>query len=300
MFEVIDSNKRRTIVIVGLFLVFLFAVILAVGYVYQMDLYFLVPMAAILSVITSVGSYYYSDSIVLSISRAVPADDIQFRHVYDILQGVCIAAGISKVPRLYIIYDTAPNAFATGRNPEHSVICVTSGILDKLSDYELEGVLAHELAHIKNYDILLGTVVTVLVGMSTLLADWFTRGMFRGRRGRDNGRGRGSNPILLIIGIVLILLAPMIAQIMKLALSRNREYLADATAIEFTRNPQGLIDALSKISQDREPLEQANKATANLYIVNPLKGEEAASWLEKLYSTHPPIEERITALKNIH
>lgn len=300
MFEVVDTNKRKTIIIVGMFIVFLFAIILAVGYVYHMDPYFLVPMAAILSLITSVGSYYYSDSIVLSISRAVPADEMEFGHVYDILKGVCIAAGISKVPKLYIIYDTAPNAFATGRNPEHSVICVTSGILEKLNDYEIEGVLAHELSHIKNYDILLGTVVTVLVGMATLLADWFTRGMFWGRRDRDDDRDRGSNPVLLIIGIILIILAPLIAQLMKLALSRNREYLADATAIEFTRNPQGLIDALTKISQDREPLEEANKATANLYIVNPLKGEEAASWLEKLYSTHPPIEERIAALKNIH
>lgn len=297
MFEVIDSNKRKTFIIVVLFVVLLSGVVIAIGYFNNIEPYFMLPIALILSIFTSIGTYYFSDSIILSISGARPADQREHKVLHDELEGLCIAAGLSNIPKLYVIDDSAPNAFATGRNPENSVICVTTGLLDKLDKYELEAVLAHELAHIKNYDILLSTIATVLVGTVTLLADWFTRSIFYGRRRGDRSKG---NPILLIIGLILIILAPIIGQLLKMSLSRNREFLADATAVEFTRNPQNLIDALTKLTDDREPLEAANKATANMYIVSPFKGREEASWLERLYSTHPPIQERVDALKNIH
>jgi heat shock protein HtpX len=303
MFEMIDTNKRKTFIIVFLFVALLTAIIATIGYYSGVEPYVIVPLAVIISIVSSIGTYYFSDSIVLAISSARPADEREYKYLHDNLQGLCIAAGISTIPRLYIIDDTAPNAFATGRNPEHSVICVTTGLLQKLDTYELEGVLAHELAHIKNYDILLSTVVTVLVGIATLLSDWFLRGFFRSRRresDRDSRNDGGIGAILALIGIVLLIISPFIAQLMKLALSRNREYLADATAIEFTRNPEGLANALIKISQDAEPLEAANKATANMYIVNPLKGEEFSGWLAGLYSTHPPIQDRVNEIRNIH
>lgn len=296
MFEIIDKNKRKTFFIIFIFVALISAIIVSLGYINNADPYFMVPAAVVFSVAASIGTYYFSDSIVLGISGARLADEREHKLIKNELEALCISAGLSTIPKLYVIDDTAPNAFATGRNPENSVICVTTGLLDKLDKYEIEAVLAHELAHIKNYDILLATVVTVFVGTITLLSDWFTRNSLGSRR-RSNNKG---NAILVIIGVILIILAPIIGQLMKMALSRNREYLADATAIEFTRNPKGLIDALTKISGDREPLEAANKATANLYIASPFKGEDKISWLDKLYATHPPIEERIRALQNIY
>lgn len=299
MFEVISKNKRITIIIVLMFIILLAGVIYAIGYYSNIDPYFMVPIALIFSIISSIGTYYYSDKIVLSISGARPATDNEYKYIQKNLEGLCLAAGLDTVPKLYVIDDSAPNAFATGRNPKNSVICLTTGLLEKLEMSEIEGVLAHELAHIKNYDILLSTVVTVLIGMITLLIDWFLRrGFYLRKRSRD---GKGNiNIIVAIIGLMLIIIAPIIAQLMRFALSRRRELLADATAVEFTRNPEGLINALLKISNDKEPLEAANKATANMYIVNPFKGEHKVSWLERLYSTHPPIEDRVKALRNIY
>ncbi len=298
MFEIVRKNKRITGFIVFMFIALIAVIVYSVGYVSSMDMYLMIPLALIISIITSIGTYYYSDRIVLAVSGARPADDKEFKYIKDNLEGLCIAAGLRTVPRLYIIDDSAPNAFATGRNPENAVICLTTGLLDKLEMYELEGVIAHELGHIKNYDILISTIATVMVGMIALLADWFTRTMFWGRDDDDSGGGR--NPFLLIIGILLIVLSPIIAQFMQLALSRNREYLADATAIEFTRNPNGLINALKKISDDKEPLEAANKATANMYIINPFKEREQMTWMQRMFATHPPIEDRINAIQNIH
>jgi len=196
-----------------------------------------------------------------------------------------------------VIEDTAPNAFATGRDPKHAVVCVTTGLLKKLDRTELEGVVAHELSHIRNYDIRLMSLVTILVGMITLLADWFLRGVGFKSRDRESGNLGG---ILFLIGLVLIFLSPIIAQLMKLALARRREFLADASAVMLTRQPQGLMKALEKISADKEPLEVANKATAHLYITNPLKNRhDKIGWFANFFNTHPPVEERIKVLKTM-
>ena len=218
-----------------------------------------------------------------------------FQKLVNILDALVVSSGLQYTPKLYIVEDSQPNAFATGRNPENAVICVTTGLLDKLSYYELEGVIAHEMAHIKNYDIRLSAVVSVMVGFVVILSDWFTRISFYGgsRRRDDDDNG---NPILMFIGLIFLILAPIFGQLMQLALSRKREFLADATAIEFTRNPDGLISALLKISGDPNELKVANNATENMYIVNPFRGKKSSS---SLWSTHPSIEDRVEALRNI-
>ena len=208
-----------------------------------------------------------------------------------------VTAGLPKKPDLYVVEDAQPNAFATGRNPKHAVICVTTGLLEKLDYYELEGVLAHEMSHIKNYDILLSAVVSVMVGFIVILSDWFTRiSFYGGRRGRDRDNDNNGNAIIMLIGLIFLILAPIFGQLMQLAISRKREFLADATAIEFTRNPDGLISALEKISADPNELKVANKATENMYIANPFRNKKKSS---DLWSTHPSTEARIEALRNL-
>jgi heat shock protein HtpX len=244
----------------------------------------------------SFGSYWWSDKIVLAMSQAKVVTHENGREIYHIVENLCITAGL-PVPKIYIIEDTAPNAFATGRDPEHAVICVTTGILAKLEKTELEGVIAHELSHIGNRDILLSTVVVVLVGFVTLLADWFRHWAFWGGKSRDNnGEGGQLRMILMVAAIVLSILAPIAAVLMQLAISRKREFLADADGALLTRYPEGLARALEKISADQEPLEAANRATAHLYIVNPFKGKKLSS----LFMTHPPIEERVKALRGMN
>jgi heat shock protein HtpX len=258
----------------------------------------------VLAVAVSMGmaaaGYYSSDKVVLAISRARPVTKEEYPYLYNVVEGLAIAAGV-PAPRCYVIDDTAPNAFATGRNPQHAVICVTTGILQKLDRAELEGVVAHEMSHIKNYDIRLQTVVVVMAGVVALLSDWMLRSFFWGggrRRGGREGRGGGgAGAILVVVGLALALLAPLFATIIQLAVSRKREFLADASGAMLTRYPAGLASALRKISADTEPLEAANKATAHLYIVNPLKDIKGA--VNKLFSTHPPIEERIAALEKM-
>ena len=292
MFEIVDKNKFKTKIIVFFFFLLVAGVIYAFCELSGLGLgIFTVPLALIIAIASTFGSYYYSDKIILGISRARPAGHVEDKMLRNSLEGLCLAAGM-PIPRLYIIEDSAPNAFATGRNPENAVVCVTTGLLEKLDSYELEAVLGHELAHIKNYDILLSAVATVMVGIITLLADWFFR---IGFRSRSNSRNSLS-PIIAIVGIVLMIFAPLIAQIMRFALSRNREYLADAMSIEFCRNPDALVRALEKLTRDKEPLEAANKATANMYIVSPFKG----SFTAELFSTHPPMDKRIDAIKSIH
>jgi heat shock protein HtpX len=223
----------------------------------------------------------------------------EYPYLYNVVEGLAIAAGV-PTPRCYVIDDTAPNAFATGRNPEHAVICVTTGILEKLNRVELEGVIAHEMSHIKNYDVRLQTVVVVMAGVVALLSDWMLRSFLWGggrRRSRDSRSGGGAGAVLVIVGLALAILSPLIATIIQLAVSRKREFLADASGAMLTRYPPGLASALRKISADTEPLEAANKATAHLYIVNPLKDIKGA--VNKLFSTHPPIEERIAALEKM-
>ena len=277
------------------FIVSLFIIVIMVG-IYCVCIYndlgsLSIPIALVCSVIPAIISYYNCDKMVLSLNGARPATREQDLLLSDILENLCIASGLPR-PKLYVIQDGSPNAFATGRNPENAVICVTTGLLEKLNKYELEGVIAHELSHIKNYDILLSTVVSVFVGFVVLLSDWFTRFAFRGRRDRDNDKG---NAIIAIIAIVFLILSPIFATLMQLAISRKREYLADASAVEITRNPDGLISALQKISSDPDVLEVANKSTAHMYISNPLKEKKSDLW-----STHPATEKRIEALRNIH
>lgn len=240
-------------------------------------------------------SWYFSDKIVLSVSGAKPVSLESNRELYRTVENLCIAAGL-PLPKIYIIDDTAPNAFATGRDPKHGVICFTTGILSKLNKQELEGVTAHELSHIGNRDTLMMSVVSVLVGTIALLADWYMRSLWFGRGNNDRNNNNG---MLMVLGIIAAILAPIIASLIQLAVSRKREFLADASGVLLTRFPEGLANALKKISSDKEPLEAANRGTAHLYIVNPLKGSEALNGFAKLFSTHPPIEDRIKALNEM-
>lgn len=247
-------------------------------------------IAVFFSTLMSFGSYWWSDKIVLAMSGAKEVLHDENPELYHLVENLCITAGL-PVPKIYIIEDSAPNAFATGRDPQHGVICVTTGILDKLEKIELEGVLAHELSHIGNRDILLSTVVVILVGLVALMADWFRHwSIFGGGDDNDN-----RNPLFMIVGILLSLLAPLAAMMIQFAISRKREFLADASGALLTRYPEGLARALEKISADKEPLEAANRATAHLYISNPFKGNK----ISKLFSTHPPMEERIAALRGM-
>ena len=298
MFKDIYKNKFKTAVILTAIFIFLSVVVYYISYALGYGEY-AVTIAVAISLITSLTSYWNSDKIVLSMNKARPADEIEHRKVANALEGVCIAAGID-VPKLYVMDDPSPNAFATGRNPKHAVVCVTTGLLEKLDYYQLEGVLAHEVAHIKNYDILLSTVASVTIGIVIMISDIWSRSFwYRGVRTRNSDNNKNdSNAILMIIGLVFIILAPIAGQLMKMALSRNREYLADATAIEFTRNPEGLATALEVIGGVTTPLRNAGSATASLYISDPLKAVGKKS-ISNLFSTHPPIEKRVEAIRNL-
>jgi heat shock protein HtpX len=294
----IDSNKRRTGFIMALFIV----LITIVAYVFgQANGYGFswAGIALIISGIMSLGSFYYGDKLVLFMSNAMPMAENDNPSLYHTVENLCIGAGLPK-PKIYLINDSAPNAFATGRDPKHAIVCVTSGLLDKLNRLELEGVLAHELSHVKNYDTRLMAITAVLVGSVTLLADWFTRSLWWGGRSRGN-RDEGGNreTVFFFFGIILAFLSPIIATLIQLAISRKREFLADASGALLTRYPEGLASALEKISRDREPLEVANNATAHLYIVNPFKGKDVTSWFTGLFNTHPPVEERIKILRSM-
>ncbi|MGH2811603.1 MAG: M48 family metallopeptidase, partial [Actinomycetota bacterium] len=261
-----------------------------------------IPAVAIalgISLALSVFSYYRSDRIVLAISRARPADRAVHARYMNIVEGLSIAAGIPK-PRAYVIDDPAPNAFATGRNPENAAVAITTGLMERMNRVELEGVIAHELAHIRNYDILVTTIAVVLAGVVVLLSDWLLRALWwGGRRSRD-----GAAPVALVlglVGLVLALLSPLIAQLIKAAVSRRRETLADFTAVEFTRYPPGLISALGKLRDDTTVVRTASHATAHLWIESPLQreGRGVGNWINRLFDTHPPLDERIRALEGL-
>ncbi|MBA7652942.1 Protease HtpX [subsurface metagenome] len=295
MYDQIASNKRKSFFLILFFLCLIFALAWLFG-----ELTNLGPQGLILAIIIAValtfGSYYSSDKIVLAISKARPVTKKEYPHLYNVVEGLAIAAGLPK-PRCYIIDDTAPNAFATGRNPKNSVVVVTTGLLQKLNRAELEGVVAHEMAHIKNYDILVMTLTVVMVGVVALLSDWILRTFLWGGRRRSSKDGGNLGMIIVVVGLVLAIFSPLIAQLIRLAVSRKREFLADANGAFLTRYPPGLASALKKLDADREPLEAANKATAHLYIVNPLK--EIKGNVNKLFSTHPPIKERVAALEKM-
>lgn len=258
-----------------------------------------ITIAMFFSVLSAFASYYNSDKIILSVTKARPATEEEDRKLVHILDALMISSGLPARPRLYVVDSPQPNAFATGRNPEHSIICVTTGLLNKLEYYELEGVIAHEMSHIKNYDILLTSVVTVMVGFLVMISDLFSRSMFWGRS-KDSDDDSKGNAILMLIGLVLLIVAPILGKIMQMALSRNREYLADSTAVEITRNPDGLISALRKLDSDSNELKTANNATANLFIVSPFKAKKDGKKKAGLFDTHPSIDDRIEALQNIH
>lgn len=298
MYKEIDSNKRRTVLLMGLFLIF----VIGVGYMLSLYFgnYFILVIAIIIAVVQSLVSYYYSDSISLAVSGAKEAPRKEpYLQLHRILENLSITSGLPK-PKVYIINDTATNAFATGRDPKHASIAVTSGLLDKLDKTELEGVIAHELSHVGNYDIRLMTIVVVLVGVIALLSDFALRWMWFGNR-RDNNESGQNQAIIFVIAIALAILAPITAKLIQLSISRKREYLADASGALLTRYPEGLASALEKISRDSEPLEVANRATAHLYIESPfrknVRGQDSRSWLSGLFDTHPPVEDRIKKLR---
>jgi heat shock protein HtpX len=279
------------------FLTGFFVFIIALGYLfsYLLDSPAYLYLAVGLAIIQSVTAYWFSDSIVLATSGAKPIEKSDNPELYRIVENLCIAAGL-PTPKIYIINEAQPNAFATGRDKNHAVVAVTAGLLQRLTKPELEGVIAHELSHIGNRDILLGTVVVVLVGVITILANMFLRISFWGGGRRRNNDRNPSDGILFILGFVAAILAPIAAMLIQLAISRKREFLADADGALLTRYPEGLANALRKISADPNPLPNAGNSTAHLYIANPFRGEQLNNWFTNLFSTHPPIEERIKIL----
>ena len=289
----VRNNKIKT----G-FIVTCFFIIVAL-FIYFISLWlfestaFAVVIGLTFSFISAFASYYNSDKIVLSLNKARVATKEEYAQLNNILEGLCLATGL-PLPKLYIMEDSAMNAFATGRNPKNAVICVTTGLLNRLDKYEIEGVLAHELSHIRNYDILLSTITIVMVGFIVIISDAFSRGMYRSSSRDDDNKASG---IIMLIGLIFIILSPIFANLMKLAISRNREYLADASAVEITRNKDGLINALKKLEGDTEALEQANKSSASLFIVNPLVNERKNK--DSIWSTHPNTQNRIERLQNI-
>lgn len=296
MFENVRKNKFQSRCIVFAFVLIITLILYYICMAFDVSGPVAITFALIFSIVASWSSYYFSDKIILRVSKARPATEEEDKKIINILDGLMVASGLSHKPRLYVVEDSQPNAFATGRNPEHAIICVTTGLLEKLEYYELEGVIAHELAHIKNYDILLSAIVTVMVGFIVMLSDIFTRTfLYGGKRDKDNK----GNAILMVIGLIFLILAPILGKIMQLAVSRKREFLADSTAIEFTRNPDGLISALRKLDDDPNELKVANKATENMYIVNPFKKDANKKKKSSLFSTHPTVEARIEALQNI-
>lgn len=293
----IARNKRNSFVIIAVFLLFFVAIGMLIGWVWGGTWAFSVvvaSLAAIIAFLLTLMSYYSGSSAILSISKAKRLQRSDDPQLFNVVEELTIAGGV-PMPKIYVIDDTAPNAFATGRNPQHAVVAITTGLRQKLNRDELQAVMAHEISHVRNYDILFAMLMAVMVGVLVMLCDVFLRSMWfgAGRRRRKSSR-QGGNPaeiILVIVAIVLAIVAPILARIIQMTMSRQREYLADASAIELTRNPEGLASALSRISNDPEVLEVANRATAHLYIAHPIKKFEKRA--SSIFDTHPPIKDRI-------
>lgn len=293
-----SQNIRKTWLLMSLFLI----IVVGIGWVFSQvygDSSFVV-VAVIFSLFMNFFSYWFSDKIVLAMSGARPINREEDLELYRIVENLCITAGL-KMPKIYMINDPSPNAFATGRNQEHAAIAVTSGLRQILNKNELEGVIAHEISHIGNKDILVSTIVVVLVGFVALLSDFFLRAQFfRGRRDDREGGGGQVQLVMLLAGIILAILTPIIAKLIQLAISRKREFLADSSGALLTRYPEGLASALEKISNNSIPLRRTNNATAHLFIISPLKGKNGGThWFTKLFMTHPPAEERIAVLRRM-
>ncbi|MFA5877784.1 MAG: M48 family metallopeptidase [Candidatus Staskawiczbacteria bacterium] len=290
-----DSNIRKTWLLIAGFLVF----VILIGWIFSYSLNnpSILYFAVFFSFLMSFGSYWYSDKIVLAMTRANPIEKKDNPELYLVVENLCITAGL-PMPRIYIIEENQPNAFATGRDKKHAVVVVTRGLLNRLEKIELEGVIAHELSHIGNRDMLLATVVTILAGIIAMSSDFFLRISYFGG-GRRNSEDSKMAGILAIVGIVAAILAPIAATLIQLAISRKREFLADADGALLTRYPDGLARALEKISSDTTPMRVANNATSHLFIASPFKGKQTSNWIIKLFMTHPPVEERIRALRGM-
>lgn len=295
VYNQISENKVKT------FLIMFFFVLIFSSFFFLLGKYFDSPwgyffLGFFISIASSVGSYFYSDKLVLMTTGAQPANKKQFFNFYTVAENLSVASGL-PMPKLFVINDSSPNAFATGRDPKHAVICATTGLLEIMDRTELEGVIAHEMSHVKNYDILLASIVAVLVGTLALVSDWVIRSMWW-HRGSDDDNRNNLNPIFIVLFIIALILTPFIATIIQLAISRRREYLADASAALLTRYPEGLARALEKLRDSPQPLRNVTSSTAHLFIDNPFK-KKNTSWFVNLFSTHPPIEERIKILKSM-
>jgi heat shock protein HtpX len=291
-----DSNVRKTWALLTGFFVFIILLGWLFAYLSGNDAF--IFFAVIISFASSFGSYWWSDKLVLAMTHAIPIDHNKNQELYHIVENLCITAGL-PVPKIYIIPEMQANAFATGRDAKHAVVAVTQGLLNKLNKRELEGVIAHEMSHIGNKDMLLQTVIVILVGVVSIVSNMFFRMSAFGGRNRDNDNKGNLGVILLIVGVLSAILAPIAASLVQLAISRKREFLADASGALLTRYPEGLASALEKISQDATPMQTASTSTSHLFISNPFKGKQAQSWFTKLFMTHPPIEERIKALRQM-
>lgn len=288
-----ESNIRKTWILVFLFFVLIIGLGWVASYVFQNQ--GILIGAVLFSLVMNLASFWYSDKVVLALTRAKPIEKGDNPELYRLVENLCITAGL-PLPKIYITFEGQPNAFATGRDKNHAVIVVTQGLLEKLDKQELEGVISHELSHIGNKDMVLMTVVVVLVGFVSILADWFLRSMWFGGGRRSNDRDSGqAGSILALVGVVLMVLSPIIAMLIQMAISRKREFLADASGVLLTRYPEGLVRALEKISADPTSLKTASTSTAHLYIANPFRGKSFSS----LFLTHPPIEQRIKALREM-
>jgi heat shock protein HtpX len=295
VYNQISDNKART------FLIMFFFVLIFSSFFFLLGKYFDSPwgyffLGFIISLGSSIGSYFYGDKLVIMTTGAKPADKRTFFNFYTVSENLALAAGL-PMPSLYVIDDPSPNAFATGRDPKHAVVCATTGLLQIMDRTELEGVIAHEMSHIKNFDILLASIVAVLVGTLAMVSDWVIRSMWWGRGSDDDNRSN-RNPIFFVLLIISLILTPIIATIIQLAISRKREYLADASGALLTRYPEGLARALEKLKTNPQPLRRAASSTAHLFIDNPFK-KKNSSWLVNLFSTHPPLEDRIRILKSM-
>ena len=291
-----DSNVRKTWILITGFLVFIIALGWLFSYLLGNNIFLLV--ALVLAFSQSFFSYWYSDKIILAMTHARPIEKKDNPELYRIVENLCITAGL-PLPKIYVLNESQPNAFATGRDQKHAVVAVTRGLLEKMEKPELEGVISHELSHVKNRDILLQSAVVVLVGLVAILSNFFLRISFFGGLGRNSDSDNSAGALLIVLGIAAAILAPIAAALIQLAISRKREFLADASGALLTRYPEGLARALEKISSDPAPMRAANNSTAHLFIASPFKGKRAKSWFTKLFMTHPPVEERIKALRGM-
>ena len=300
LYEEISSNKRKSYLLIFVFLVLVIFIGYIIGFFYGSP-YFGLGFAIFIGLIYFLFSYFSGANTIMALTGAKEAKKPEYTYLINTVEGLSIAAGLKKVPKVYVIDDSALNAFATGRNPDNSYVAVTTGLLNKLNRQELEGVLAHELSHIKNYDIRVMMLAAVLVGITVLLSDFLLRSFLWGGKGGKDEKSQGTAVVIIIVALGLAILSPIIAELMKLAISRKREFLADASGAMLTRHPKGLADALRKIKEDPDPLvDKANKATAHLFISVPFRHDKKkVSWLQNMFSTHPPIEERIKKLEGM-